>query len=160
MVTGSDGKYQLNSIAPGSILVRVGNRSGWRATLGASAGVSVYAGKTSSRSFGMTQRALVSGKVFRDSDADGRRDAGEAGLSGWRVFADTNQNGTWNSGEISALTDASGNYSLKTLSAGSYVIRVVQQSGYKLTRPSGASYTLALAAGSTSSGRDFGERPS
>ena len=35
----------------------------------------------------------ISGTVFRDDDADGTRDVGEPGLSGWSVYRDLNNNG-------------------------------------------------------------------
>lgn len=35
----------------------------------------------------------ISGTIYRDDDADGTRDAGEPGLSGWSVYRDLNNNG-------------------------------------------------------------------
>ena len=46
----------------------------------------------------------ISGVVFNDLDQDGVRDVGEAGLSGWTVFQDTNNNGTLDSGPVTAVS--------------------------------------------------------
>lgn len=45
----------------------------------------------------------ISGTVFRDDDADGVRDAGEPGLSGWTVYRDLNNNGTQDVASVTTL---------------------------------------------------------
>lgn len=46
----------------------------------------------------------IAGVVFNDLDQDGIQDAGEAGLSGWTVYQDTNNNGTFDSGPVVATS--------------------------------------------------------
>jgi hypothetical protein len=55
----------------------------------------------------------VSGTVFRDRNNDGTQQAGiDESAAGVTVFYDADGNGMLDSGEISAVTDANGNYSL------------------------------------------------
>jgi hypothetical protein len=57
--------------------------------------------------------APVSGTVFRDRNNDGIQQAGiDESAAGVTVFYDADGNGMLDSGEISAVTDANGNYSL------------------------------------------------
>jgi len=43
------------------------------------------------KNFGNYRPVTVSGSVFNDANADGFKDSGESGLSGWKVFIDTDQ---------------------------------------------------------------------
>lgn len=45
----------------------------------------------------------ISGTVYRDDDADGTRDAGEPGLSGWSVYRDLNNNGVQDVASLTTL---------------------------------------------------------
>ena len=71
------------------------------------------------------------GTKFNDLDADGKRDTGEPGLAGWRIWADYNDNGVLDSGEPYDDTDANGFYSI---------------SGIKPTSSSSASRTYNTTA--------------
>ncbi|MBN8456578.1 MAG: carboxypeptidase regulatory-like domain-containing protein, partial [Verrucomicrobia bacterium] len=66
----------------------------------------------------------IGDRVWQDLDGDGVQDAGEIGIAGIDVFADSNNNGTWETGEPKSTTDANGNYLLKGLVAGTYTVRV------------------------------------
>jgi uncharacterized repeat protein (TIGR01451 family) len=101
----------------------------------------------------------ISGQVFRDSNGNAIKEAGDSGLSGWTVFLDANNNGTLDSGEPSIITDAQGNYAF-TLTAppvGSVTIKVreVLPAGWLQTTSNPADITVT-SAGGTFSGRDFG----
>ena len=52
------------------------------------------------------------GTKFHDLDADGKRDSGEPGLAGFRIWADYDNDGVRDSGEPYDDTDASGRYSI------------------------------------------------
>jgi len=69
----------------------------------------------------------VTGIVFRDSDRDGIRDAGEPGLAGWQVLLVT---GTTS---VSATTDAGGAYRFVDVAAESYTVELVVEDGYVAT---------------------------
>ena len=50
------------------------------------------------------------GTKFHDLDADGKRDSGEPGLAGWRIWADYDDDGVRDSGEPYDDTDSAGRY--------------------------------------------------
>jgi hypothetical protein len=66
----------------------------------------------------------IGDRVWSDLDGDGVQDAGETGIAGIDVFADTNHNGVWDSGEPKDVTDSNGQYLLTGLVAGAYTVRV------------------------------------
>jgi len=99
--------------------------------------------------------ATLSGQVFQDTNGNGLKDGGDAGLSGWTVFLDANGNGTLDAGESSAVTDANGNYSFTNLSAGTYRVREVLKSGWTQTTANPADLTLGSSG--TASGVNVGD---
>ena len=59
--------------------------------------------------------------------------------------------------EISAVTDANGDYALSGLQAGTYTIAEVAQTGWAQTSPAGTgTHTVTIGTGKLSSGHDFG----
>ena len=85
------------------------------ATLPASAGHTIsldVAERKSHVDFGVSAApGDIVGVVFNDSNADGQRDDGEAGLGGWSVYIDQNSNRKLDVGEIHAVTNEQGQYS-------------------------------------------------
>ena len=81
--------------------------------------------------------ATISGQVFNDLNANGLKDGGESGQSGWTVYLDANGNGQLDTGETSTTTAADGSYSFDGLAAGTYTVAEVQQSGWQQTSPAG-----------------------
>ena len=59
--------------------------------------------------------ATISGAVFNDLNANGLKDTGESGQSGWTVYLDADGNGQLGTGETSATTAADGSYSFDEL---------------------------------------------
>src|SRR5262249_22574747 len=96
------------------------------------------------------------GNVFNDANGNKTKDAGETGLSGWRVFNDSNNDGIWQKTEASTTTDSTGAWSFTTLGAGTFVIRVVRPGGWTQTTTSPA--VFSLASGASRTGLTFGER--
>ncbi len=77
----------------------------------------------------------ISGKLILDSNGDGTVQTGDLGLSGWTVYADTNNNSQLDAGtDYSAVTDSQGNFTISNVlasnPAGGYQIRVVMPAGY------------------------------
>ena len=103
--------------------------------------------------------AKIFGQVFRDVNGDGVLNSGDTPLTGWRVYSDTNNNGAFDAGEPSFLSNAQGYYELD-LSAGTYHIREVVNSGYTQTSPAGGVWTLTVGAGAIVTGKSFGNKPS
>ncbi|MEA2711468.1 MAG: virginiamycin lyase [Phycisphaerales bacterium] len=158
-VTDATGGYHLTGLAAGTHRVRVIRPAGYRSTNPSSGylDLTLTAGqKLTGKNFASTQKVLIAGTVFRDTDGDKIKDAGETGLSGWRVFIDADNDGVFDASEKSVLTDAGGNYRFTTLAAGAFVLRVVKPSGYNLTTP--GSYTFTLSAGASTT-KLFGARP-
>lgn len=79
----------------------------------------------------------VAGVVFKDVNGNGGRDAGEKGISGWRVYVDTDNDGKYDSGEKSAISDATGAYKIANLTKGTFSVRQVPASGWRVARPKG-----------------------
>jgi hypothetical protein len=107
--------------------------------------------------FADTQKVLISGTVFHDTNKNGVQNSGETGLGNWRVYIDANNNGKFDSGETSVLTSSSGAWQFTTLPAGTYRIRVVQQAGYTLTTPSLKYFLFTVGAGGIRNNNLFGE---
>ena len=82
--------------------------------------------------------ATISGTVFNDLNANGLKDGGEAGQSGWTVYLDADGNGQLGTGETSAVTAANGSYSFDGLAPGTYTVAEVQQLGWQQTSPVGS----------------------
>ena len=156
--TNSSGNYKFSNLAAGSYRVSV-SQSGYRVS-NPSAGysdITVGSGSNvTSKNFGITQKVLISGRLWVDSDNDGIKDSSESALSGWQVYIDKNKNGKLDAGENVVTTDSSGNYSFKMLSAGSYRVRVVQKTGYTRIAPSLGYYDLNnLGNGSVQKDKNF-----
>jgi hypothetical protein len=98
----------------------------------------------------------IAGTLWNDTDADGVKDTGEPALSGWRVYVDADGDGAYDAGEPTVLTSTSGAYAIAGLAAGTHRVRQVLQSGWRATSPSGGSYSVTLAAGAASTGKNFG----
>ena len=134
-ITDANGFYSIPDLAPGQYKVREIVPSGWDATLGfdQSYTVDVSAGQVTVRDFGnfsVASVGAISGTVWNDVNADGVRQAGDAGLGGWTVFLDTNLNGLLDTGEPSALTNPGGVYSFPSVIAGTYDLTEIVQDGW------------------------------
>src|SRR5439155_1060037 len=127
--TDTSGNYRFSGLAAGSYRVREVLKSGFRRTTPASGffDLSLTSGQVlSGKNFGDTQKVLITGSVFSDANGDKIKSATETGLPGWRIFIDKDNNGRFDAGESSVLSDASGFWSFKALAAGTYIVRVVQ----------------------------------
>ena len=61
------------------------------------------------------------GTKFEDLDGDGVKDDGEGPIEGVTIFIDANQNGTFDAGERSTVTDADGTYTFYGVATGQTV---------------------------------------
>ena len=131
-------------------------------------GVAVHGeGIVAGPAFGYYQVASISGQVFEDTDIDGLRDPGEAGLDGWTVQLVDPATGGVIGSKVTAGTDVNGNgtidpvtesglYSFEGLAPGQYVVREVVAGGWLQTYPTPAAYTTALVDNQDATGFDFG----
>jgi hypothetical protein len=116
------------------------------------------AGAAITSNFGVARPITISGTVFKDTNADGFHDTTEAGLAGWKVYLDLNNNGVLDSTDIVATSDATGKFSFTGIKPGTVVIRDVLAGGYKSTAPAGGAVTLALFSGYAITAVDFGNK--
>ena len=94
----------------------------------------------------------ISGTKFIDKDRDGIFDVGESGMGGWTI----NLYITGGPLVATATTDAFGNYVFTNLPCTTYTVVEVMQPGWVQTYPSPNTHTLTLAAGTNSTGINFG----
>ena len=157
-VTDSAGGYRFSPLAAGNYTVRVVTPPGYKRSA-PSAGEHVAAVGSGSavggKDFALLPLGTITGRVFNDLDRDGQKDGNELGVANFRVYVDANDNGRFDSGERSVLSEANGTYSLKDLGAGGYVVRSVLQSGWRSTQASPV-YRVTLGIGQTRSGQNFG----
>ncbi len=78
------------------------------------------------------QPATFSGIYFRDHDADGRRDAGDKGIGGDKVFIDSNLNGRRDAKELFSVTRIDGRFTF-VVAPGTYAVRREVPRGTKTT---------------------------
>jgi hypothetical protein len=89
----------------------------------------------------------LTGSKYEDLNGNNRRDAGEPGLAGWKIFIDKNGNNILDAGEPFAVTNATGVYTM-TLGPGTYNIRESKNPNY-------VKMTLDPAPITTVSGKDI-----
>ena len=107
----------------------------------------------------------VKGNKWNDRNANGVRGIFEEGIAHVTIYADLNNNGTFDatepfteSIEDDPLTadDETGNYVLTNLPDGSYAIRELVPAGFAQTFPATGFHTVAFAGGGSYSDLDFG----
>ncbi len=104
----------------------------------------VPASGTSSGGVGNTRPNITVFK-YNDQNVNGRRDPGEAGIGGVRVFIDANDNGIVDAGEQSTTTNttnAVGEAAFTNLPAGNYIVREVVPDGSTATMPTRVQFDL------------------
>jgi len=155
-LTSTSGAYTITGVPTGTTRVRIVGIAGYRITT-PSAGYHVFtlAGNTSGKNFGVTNKVLITGRAWVDSDKDNIKDSTEAVLAGWTVFIDKDKDGVFDVGEVSTKTDSAGNYKFTNLAAGSYRIRIVQASGYTRIAPTSGYYDKTLLSGQTTGSNNF-----
>ena len=165
-VTGADGSYLFEGLAPELYTVRVDATTlpaGYSltgdpdATADGQSSVTLAHGESDlSLDFGYRNATLpeLSGTVFNDLDRDGLEEAGESGFAGVSVeLRDAADNVV-----ATAFTDGSGNYTFSDLPNGDYTVAVTDVNGvlnnYELT--SGLDVLPVTMAGTDVSDVDFG----
>ena len=89
----------------------------------------------------------ISGKEYFDVTGNGLT-ADDTPMAGVKVYLDTNNNGTWNTGEPFTTTLADGSYTFTGLAAGTYKVREVVPTGYVRTAPATSdNYSVTLGVG-------------
>ena len=140
------GTYRLVSVVEGGAIA-TGPASGFR-------DVTVVAERvTTGVNFGRFLPGEVRGVKFIDADADGVRDAGEAGLAGVTLFVDKDGDGVLDVGETSTVTAADGSYALGGIGPGIMRVGEVVRDGWTRTTPAAA---IRITSGLRVTGADVG----
>lgn len=137
VVTASTGDYTFTFTDDGDLSPAVELGNGFSLTTALPATVRIEAGATLTLAdIGVVATARggeLSGSVFEDTDADGIRDPGEAGLAGVTVFSDDNADGQPSVGEPSAVSDAVGAYRLLIADDQEVRVRALAPAGRRQT---------------------------
>jgi len=118
--------------------------------------VDLTTGDATGVDFGQFQLGSVVGQIFNDLDGDGVLDVGEPGLAGWRIFVDSDSDGSFDDWERHVLSDANGNYSLDGLRPGTYsVLQELRQPGWSSVTGGYPAVTIDTS-GAVIAGRTYG----
>lgn len=109
----------------------------------------------SNQNFINGQTSQVYGVVTNDVNANGQRDAADAGVAGVPVFLDLNRNGSLDPSEPYTVTGAYGQYAFKGLAPGSYSVQVAHGPGRKLSNRNLFPGEIQIVSGANSIARDF-----
>jgi SdrD B-like domain len=156
VTTNSSGVYTFNGLAAGTYRIREVLPSGYRLitpTTGYYGAVVTNTAVTGELFADAPATSSISGRVFGDSNGNGKRDVGEIGLGLWTVklLVGTTTLQT-------ATSDINGNWLFTGLTAGAYKVEIVPVAGDTTTTPSGGIDDITLAAGQEFTGILFGEK--
>jgi len=158
--TQSDGSYRMVFTTAGTYTLREVLQEGWRQSAPTEGyfSVAVDLGSTvTGCGFGNYYVGVtIRGVKWEDLDQDGVRDTGEAGLGGWQIYVDLNNDDAYAAGEPYVFTLADGSYTLQLDESGTYFVREVLKAGWTQSAPAEGYYTVVAQAGSTTTGCDFG----
>ena len=87
----------------------------------------------------------ISGSVINDLNANGRKDANESGLAGWRVSLE-HADGSPVSGVADVLTGTDGSYAFMALAVGSYIVKESIPAGWRATSPLNGQTAVSVTA--------------
>ncbi|WP_428304787.1 S8 family serine peptidase [Lacipirellula sp.] len=152
-VTGADGNYYFD-LAPGEYEISVVD------PLGRSALVDTLTVTNDENVKGVnflldpgttaSPEAKVAGNVLADLNGDGIKNGDDVAASGITVYVDANRNGAYDAGELTAVTDANGNYEIivPNITSNTVVdVRVQMPTGWTAVTPVNAMTTLLLRQG-------------
>jgi hypothetical protein len=143
------GNYVFYGLPTGPLTIRQLVPTGYRQSYPASnAGQQVTVGATpdSGVNFGDTPDLYISGSVTVNG----------VGQSGVTIYADLNNDGTFENGENNKTTENNGGFAFVSLKAGTYTFRVVPPPGEVQTSPANdAGITVTLGAGGVQQGLSF-----
>jgi len=157
VTTDEEGYYEFTGLESGTYIVRETQQEGWLQTLPSDNDNNEYEviiedADVVDANFGNQEEIpeedpttfSVSGSKFNDLDGDGVWGGEESGLAEWAIHIDENDNGEFDDGEPSTVTDEDGYYVFIDLEEGTYIIREVQQAGWTQTAPDGGKHTIEL----------------
>ena len=135
-VSDVKGKYSLVGLPAGNVSVYEVLKAGFKPTTGFSdhAIVNIRDNRVVKFDFPNVTAPITIGQIvgttFEDLNLNGIKEPGEHGLSGWTMFVDTNGDGLFTAGEISAITNADGDFVMDNVPAGSATVYEIPQGSY------------------------------
>ncbi len=87
------------------------------------------------------------GSKYEDLNGNGTWDTGEPAMAGVTIYLDANGNSILDDGELSTLTNESGQYVFSGLTQGNYLVREVVPEGYAQTQPQTDEFYYAINRG-------------
>jgi hypothetical protein len=102
-------------------------------------------------------RGSISGAVFNDANANGKQDAGEAGVANANVYLDLNFNSRFDSNDRLIQTDSNGNYTFGGLLPGAYDVQELVSAPHAVTSPANDVQSVLVGAGQAVTGVNFGD---
>jgi hypothetical protein len=97
----------------------------------------------------------ITGTVFNDEYASGKRTSGDPGVAGFTIYLDLNHDGVFDAGDELTVTNSAGQYTFDGLFASSYTVGIVAETGYRPTTATSA--TITAQSGATVTVPAFGE---
>jgi hypothetical protein len=145
--TDTAGHFKFTGVPAGTYTLGEQLPSGWVQTTPAGAGtysVTVQPGQGTfpmmfgnKQSGGPTYDGKICGSKWNDLNGNGLLDTAEQMLAGWTIYLDMNNNGQFDAGEPSQLTDSTGSFEFSGLAVGSYTVAEQMQPGWTQTWPGG-----------------------
>ncbi|MCP4105010.1 MAG: Cna B-type domain-containing protein [Desulfobacteraceae bacterium] len=151
VTTVADGSYSFADVEEGSYTVQETDPEGFISTTSNSVQVSLPSGESGTANFGDHETGTVSGKVFNDTNGNGKQDSGENGLGSVTVeLVDE-------SGQVieTVTTVADGSYSFADITEGVYTIRETDPTGFVSTTDN--EVTVSVSAGGAGTA-NFGDQ--
>ena len=165
-ITNINGLFSLESLLPGTYVVREVVAEGWYRTVPASSDshtVVVTANGTTTVNFGNAPLpgtlGRISGTLWADMNNNASLDSGDLRNVGWTAYIDANNNAVLDAGEKSTITNINGNFSFEHLAPGTYTVRQVLQAGWQRTVPTTTDRWIVNVVGGQTSSVNFGNAP-
>jgi len=98
----------------------------------------------------------ILGIIFNDRNGDGIRQTSELGVAGFKVYADANENGDFDDGEVFSITASNGAYFLANVPRGTVRVDVVVPDSWSLTSPAIGYREVILLSNGTVTNVRFG----
>ncbi|MEG4078674.1 DUF4347 domain-containing protein [Microcoleus sp. Pol8_D6] len=161
--TDANGGFTFGNLPAGTYNVREVVPVGSRQTTQNPPPVILTAGQTTPATVNFGNQTIptvlgsITGITFNDIDGNGTQTAGELGVSGFRIFLDTNNNNNLDTNETSVNTGAEGSFTFPNLPAGTYSVQELVPADIAPTTPNPVSVTLA-AGQTTPATVNFGNR--
>ena len=152
--TNASGNFSFNNLLAGNYTLLEELQSGWSQTIPTSPSsysILITSGTNAvNKNFGNFQLVGISGTKFNDENGNGVKDAGEPGLSNWKIKLSGAK-------VDSQLTDGNGNYAFPNLVSGNYTVSEELQSGWIQTFPTApGTYSLSISSGTNYPNTNFG----